>query len=717
MCVLCNDTFSRSDILKRHFQKCSVRRGNPTGASHLSNPAAHLKKSQAAAAKAAQNASAAAGASNNSPASASSAGMPSGSYTSTSMPANNIPTSAAAQPPSMAYSMNNNAQNDMQRPPSNQPMQSAPNSGGMDPNANNQWAMHNAARNPQMIYHQNSTTSEFDDKRAAMPNSHAMENDWNQMFHGSGSNEQYMNPMFSYDQGHNDTKNEHHEGASNGYYIPPTSLGADGTPGPPLQWNLSSSREEPDPLQLKAGRIVDFCFPAGIQESLQDHQNNESIRACLTPDAIKHFLDLYSNFQIQFSWVHMPTFNILEVYDGLFLTMLCSGAVYSDRVTQTQVRALLQKVNERIDRTARVLQHLEGPPPRISPSNVEHDELLAMHMLANLMIFHGGPNERVAARNGIGLIQTLARRYGLFTLADPDEPKAYSYLHNLASGEQADPGRWNWHAWVEQEKRIRLAYLVYSFDAALCMYFNREPTFSPSEITLPMPCDDAAWEANDSESCAQALGLRGEPAQKRVNTTGSLRLKSLEFHHFWQALHTPSVFIQPRTTNVYSKFIVIHALHAEIWHLQRQRSSTLSPAPTVKSEPRPVENFQRALSTALAKWKECWDADMALQYPPVGGQDAGPRRVGFSRDGVQFYWLAKAFIQPNRTLDWKLPPEKRMSLVLRGLRLAREWSLSDGARRGEEPGSVALIDDDYLTPEDVVRDMRKLMKPISSFAQ
>ena len=49
MCVLCRDTFSRSDILKRHFQKCSVRRGNPTGASHLSNPAAHLKKSQAAA--------------------------------------------------------------------------------------------------------------------------------------------------------------------------------------------------------------------------------------------------------------------------------------------------------------------------------------------------------------------------------------------------------------------------------------------------------------------------------------------------------------------------------------------------------------------------------------------------------------------------------------------------------------------------------------------
>jgi hypothetical protein len=48
MCVLCRDTFSRSDILKRHFQKCSIRRGNPTGASHLSHAQAHLKKNHPA---------------------------------------------------------------------------------------------------------------------------------------------------------------------------------------------------------------------------------------------------------------------------------------------------------------------------------------------------------------------------------------------------------------------------------------------------------------------------------------------------------------------------------------------------------------------------------------------------------------------------------------------------------------------------------------------
>lgn len=42
-CGLCRDTFSRSDILKRHFQKCSVRRGNPSGENHLSHSRAHRK--------------------------------------------------------------------------------------------------------------------------------------------------------------------------------------------------------------------------------------------------------------------------------------------------------------------------------------------------------------------------------------------------------------------------------------------------------------------------------------------------------------------------------------------------------------------------------------------------------------------------------------------------------------------------------------------------
>ncbi len=47
-CCLCQETFCRSDILKRHFNKCSLRRGNPTGATHLTHAQAHLRPTQSA---------------------------------------------------------------------------------------------------------------------------------------------------------------------------------------------------------------------------------------------------------------------------------------------------------------------------------------------------------------------------------------------------------------------------------------------------------------------------------------------------------------------------------------------------------------------------------------------------------------------------------------------------------------------------------------------
>ena len=55
-CCLCQETFCRSDILKRHFNKCSIRRGNPTGATHLTHAQAHIRPSQSAPASATGNA-------------------------------------------------------------------------------------------------------------------------------------------------------------------------------------------------------------------------------------------------------------------------------------------------------------------------------------------------------------------------------------------------------------------------------------------------------------------------------------------------------------------------------------------------------------------------------------------------------------------------------------------------------------------------------------
>lgn len=287
-------------------------------------------------------------------------------------------------------------------------------------------------------------------------------------------------------------------------------------------------------------------------------------------------------------------------------------------------------------------------------------------------------------------------------------------------------------------------YLVFLFSAALVLYFNCEPQFDPSEIKLPLPCDDAAWDATTSDECACALGLNGPDPQTAVNRSGSLRAKQLEMHLAIKALYSPTATFQPRTTNAFSKFILVHALLVQIWRLQRQSSTGVSlgtstppvvplpqdhglypthpphavsghSSPDLSSASGPV-SFQSnkpvvSMTTALIKWKKTWDEDMPLQYPPSQNPTLTPRRHGFCRDGIHFYWLACSFLSSDRVGDWKLPADIRFKQVMSGLRQARDFGKSYAAQRGEEPGSVGDIDNIFHT-EALELDMKKLFRPI-----
>lgn len=691
MCVLCTDTFSRSDILKRHFQKCSVRRGNPTGASHLSNPAAHLKKSQAAAQKAAAAAASAAQSPANQPNNSSNTPASSGaaqpSPYATTMPGSSMPTTTASLPAmnAMPYA---NGQNE------SKPHIPHQGQSGLDQSSNANWAMHNGRGN-QMMYNSNT----------ASPAQGGHHDDWNHFLPQTGNDNPYLG--YGY-EAHAEVKNETHESGANGYYVPSTSLGADGTLGPP-KWHFTVAHESH--LRFKLERLVDFCFPSGIQESLQELPNNDAIRLMLTnTELFRHFLELHQNYQGHFPWLHLPTFDIFTAYDGLLLTMICSGAVYSDRVSQTDVRELVLLSKTGIQRTSHLLRYHPSKDV-ISPTKTELEELQALLLAQNILTWHGRPEQRVQARNESRRLLQLVRQCRLLTLAAPGQ-EAYSYLHNLRSGEPIEHSRWNWDVWLLQEQRLRLVFLAVLFDAALTLFFNCSPEFQQWEIRLPLPCDDAAWDAPDSSRCASALGLYGPHNQVSSNVTGSQRPRQIDFDRAYYTLQESVVAPQPRETNAYGKFILIHALHVEIWQLQREQSH-LDPESSMDAgtEAVKIQSKKRAISLALERWKQCWDTDMQLQYPSVPGVAAKSRGHGFCRDGIHFFWLAKAFTHPNRMNDWKLAADVKLRLFLRGLQNAREWSLSDGAQRGQELGSVADIDPSYET-EETEFDMRKLFRPL-----
>jgi hypothetical protein len=352
-----------------------------------------------------------------------------------------------------------------------------------------------------------------------------------------------------------------------------------------------------------------------------------------------------------------------------------------------------------------------------------------------LYTWHGTPVQRERARRTFPLIASSARKAGLVRLTT--DGSLYSLVHQPNFSLANFPiSQFSWHAWVEQEKRIRTMYMIFVYDVALGLYFNTGPEFDPFEVRLPLPADDAAWDANDINECAEALGLRGPDAAKIRNPDGTRRSNQPEIHLVLKALLDSNYRIQPGSTNLFGKFILIHALLAIMRRAQLEggsailnRSSTPVPAhawfvgaqgsPSAPSSGRatPVDlganlldhQTAKALLTALDKFKSNWDHDMATQFPPSPA--VNPRRYGFTRDGIHFYWLATYLLKSTRTTDLQMAPDQRFAYVIHLLKSVKQWVLTDGASRGEWLGSVGDIDASYGA-KDVNLDMTQLFRPL-----
>jgi hypothetical protein len=210
------------------------------------------------------------------------------------------------------------------------------------------------------------------------------------------------------------------------------------------------------------------------------------------------------------------------------------------------------------------------------------------------------------------------------------------------------------------------------------------------------------------------------------------------------ALLHPAYELEPRATNAFSKFILVHALHVRLNLALRQASHDGAPfgfgdlghaggAPVARhgwtggrdgsartsrhnsdsavppnrsgSQSPAASPTVRAVSQAFERWKQMWDADMPLQYPPDS------KRSGFCRDGVHFYWLARAMLRSPHAPDPRTSPDLRFMQVMKVLKQIGTWVALDNAARGEEVGSVAAIDDSYGV-EDLTLDMSLLFKPL-----
>lgn len=733
MCVLCRDTFSRSDILKRHFQKCSIRRGNPTGASHLSHPHAHVKKAQQAAAKAAQLGH--------------DGDMMNGMNNVTGNP-HMVPFGLI---PAAEQINHMNDQNQLSRQSS---MNRLEDTNGEE-RRNVPAPVMTASSQQQQQYNGNVPTSMSTNINPQLANYNMSQN-------------QNGVPMFNGGSNHNQqsgldwqTMFTQQGGAQHTYPVPTSTFPNRQQTAIKTEPSLDHSRHDGQPpsnpangrfggstggrpvhgtiYQQLSNLIIHFFYPPGV---VSNHHNDMSLY--FSPENVQHFLSQYAHFHRHFAILHMPTFDVGKSFTGLLACMCCIGACYSDRLSPSHVRIITDFLKSALDRDPRVLALLNDNTQigaaRCDAESLE--ELQALVLLQLLLIWNGTPQQRQSARQVYSRVVLLARKSDLLRVSQGQS--LFSAVHQPGFNPSTyHPSEFDWISWIEQEKRNRLMFLIFATDTALGLYFNVAPQFDVMSLEIPLPCDDAAWDgASDARSCAETLGLYGpEPAQVR-NVDGTRRAKQPEIHLALNALLHSSYRIQTGTTNLTGKFLLVHGILALIRRAQVEGSSALNygQAPSFASSdwivntgqdngsvPSSANNSGRntpadgsmspqalkALRTALDKFKQNWDFDIVNQYPP---SSRNPRRQGFSKDAIPFYWLANYLLKNTRLGDLEMASEQRFSQVIHLLKFVNNYVRSDGAYRGEELGSVDAIDKDYGAT-DWTLDMAKLFRPFSDMAE
>jgi hypothetical protein len=511
-----------------------------------------------------------------------------------------------------------------------------------------------------------------------------------------------------------------------------------------------------DPLQAKVDSLVQFCFPRGTA-SLQGNPAAQLMQSVLQVDHVKHFAEYYTSYHGHWPILHMPTFKLTNANNNLVLAIICIGAVYSPRLTVHQTRQLMEFVKGTIHANCTIYnRNAHGQTDHLGEQSFEVEELQALSMLQTIFTWHGDPEQRRVARAQFPGLVRIAKSMQLCDSA-PAGHYAHSMLHNTRQSQahQYNVQNWNWQGWLEQEKRNRALYQILATDAAMVMYFNTTPQFDPLEVRLMLPADDAAWDASSPHECANALGLHGPQAQSK-NMTGTRKPVQPTLRDAMRALLDPYASMQTGATNVYSKFVLIHALIIRIIVCQRAllgpdqplqpftlnlhgstpatplsqhdwleqnggasapRSASTSGhgTPTDTSSPQQNHNpaaqqEKKRLSQALEKWKRNWDQDMEIQYPATRPQQ---RRFGFSRDGVHFFYLGRSFLQSQQLSDFTLPADMRFKRVMALLKRIKTMVVSDNDTKGQDIGSVGDIDDQYGL-DNLTLDMKLLFKPYNS---
>ncbi|KAI1205781.1 fungal-specific transcription factor domain-containing protein [Annulohypoxylon truncatum] len=286
----------------------------------------------------------------------------------------------------------------------------------------------------------------------------------------------------------------------------------------------------------------------------------------LSHSSLQSYCDLYfKRFNSAYPLIHQATFEPNKKEPLLLLSLILLGATYSEKEAHQLAVCIHDVIRPAIFSHASF-----NPKPKL-------------WMLQTILLVEcfgksrAGQKQHDMSHLFHGMLINLIRRSDCQSIR-PTRPCDGIIREELMSDR-------SWRQWVEAEEKKRLALLCFMWDTQHAVLFCQSLCMSAFELRLPLPCNQALWEAPTAAEWSRlSLSTTHEPMYL-------LALKSyitLDAHRV--PLH-----------NSLSRIIIFHGLMSIFWDMRRRDQTSLG----VISQ---GGRWQSRLAAAYEAWKEDFDS-------------------------------------------------------------------------------------------------------------
>ncbi|KAJ6585674.1 fungal-specific transcription factor domain-containing protein [Mycena capillaripes] len=356
-------------------------------------------------------------------------------------------------------------------------------------------------------------------------------------------------------------------------------------------------------------------------------------------------LDMYlhlffTRFLAQVPLIHAGTWKMAETPPTLMRIFHACGALFVQTpeaavFVETTITAVTAEISEEFStvhsRLANDTSHFD------SVSRHRIHLIIALVLLQTICVFLRQSGTKSNPQHHAMLV-TMIRQTGLIKRVGTWSAPHWSDPMSLEAA---------WVEWVQFETLKRALLFAYFHDCCHCMYDGAPPAFSPAELAVHLPCDEALWRARSS---TEWLAVVHTPSAYGV---GIEQIHGVGMQRALESLAIPpdanpdNSLARRLPLTPFALFLLIHTVLRNISVAQRPPppggwSCFAMVAAQAPSGTEFTFRTQLMLDNWLQLWLSCPEAALPAQDNGSGGQEPP-----YVCNSLPFYWLAQVSLWEN----------------------------------------------------------------------